>query len=75
MDSLCESAALLTRLRNPSTTWYEQLFIPIVNLVAVAIIFIQIADQLGKPNWTGLLILVPFIHIAYVGYLAYYDTP
>ncbi|MDD5569129.1 MAG: DUF5684 domain-containing protein [Candidatus Pacebacteria bacterium] len=54
--------------------WWIFLFlIPIVNLVIAIIIFMAIAERRGKPNWVGLLIIVPIVGIAIPGYLAFYD--
>jgi len=54
-------------------------FIPFVNLLLIVvsvIIWMDIAKALNKPNWLGILIIVPIANLVLPGYLAFSnDTP
>ncbi|MBD3244993.1 MAG: hypothetical protein GF335_03305 [Candidatus Moranbacteria bacterium] len=54
------------------------MFIPVVNFIAgIAMLVInviswmKIAERLGKPNWWGVLTLVPIVNLIVPGYLAF----
>ena len=51
--------------------WLVLCIIPIVNLVAFAMIWMGVARGLGKPSWTGLLIFVPLVNLGFLGWLAF----
>jgi len=52
---------LCCRIAGLPFLWAILAFIPVINLVAAARIFMGIASARGKPSWVGLLILVPFV--------------
>lgn len=51
--------------------WWIFLFlIPLVNIVIGILVWINIAQALGKSKWTGVLMLVPGVDLFVLGYLA-----
>jgi hypothetical protein len=48
--------------------WLVMFFLPFANLIAFIVIWMAIAEKRGKPNWWGLLMLVPLVQF----YAAYY---
>ncbi len=46
------------------------MLVPFVNLIIFILIWMDIAKILGKPAWLGILILVPFVNLAMMWYLA-----
>lgn len=60
----------LCRIGRRSMLFAILLFIPPINIVAVAMAWRSIAQARGKPAWTGLLILVPGINLLLPLYLA-----
>ena len=47
------------------------MFIPIVNIIISIIVWMAVAEARGKPNWIGILMIVPFVNIIIPGYLAF----
>jgi hypothetical protein len=47
--------------------------IPFVNVVIVILIWMGIAETLGKPSWWGVLMLIPLVGFIVPGYLAFLD--
>lgn len=62
--------------------WWLALFLlmflpfvgPIAAIVVGALVWMAIAEQLGKPNWWGILAVVPIVGIIVPGYLAFSDS-
>lgn len=79
----CETAVLafvpllqvipLVQAANKSLLWILLLLIPLVNIVAIVLIWMGIAEARGKPGLIGLLMLVPVLNLGVIGYLAYAD--
>jgi hypothetical protein len=53
--------------------WIILILIPIVNIIAGIILWMDIAERRGKEKWIGILLIVPVIGIAVPGYLAFFD--
>jgi len=53
--------------------WIVLILVPIVNIVAGIILWMDIAERRGKEKWIGILLIVPFVGIAVPGYLAFFD--
>jgi hypothetical protein len=51
--------------------WVLLLFIPFLNIIIIAYLWICIVENLGKNKWLGLLMLVPIINMVYLGVLAF----
>lgn len=51
--------------------WFILMLIPIVNFIIGIIVWMAIAEARGKPNWIGILTIVPFVSIIILGYLAF----
>lgn len=62
---------LMIQIAQKPIWWIIMFFIPLVNIVFGVIVWMAIAERRGKPNWVGILILVPVIDIAVPGYLAF----
>jgi hypothetical protein len=53
--------------------WVIGFFVPFVIIVVVALAWMGVAEARGKSPLLGLLIFVPFVNLAMVGYLAFTD--
>ena len=62
---------LMLQISQKPLWWFVLLLIPIVNIVIGIIIWMKIAERVGKPSWFGVLLIVPVIGIAIPGYLAF----
>ena len=62
---------LMCKLAGKSGWWIILLLIPFVNIIAVIIIWAEIAKKLGKPAWWGVLMLIPIVNIIIPGILAF----
>jgi hypothetical protein len=51
--------------------WIILFFIPIANIVAMIVIWMAVAEQMGKPSWVGVLMIVPIANLIIPGYLAF----
>ena len=51
--------------------WILLFFIPLLNILIVAIVFMGIAEARGKSSWSGLLMLIPGVNLIFLGYLAF----
>jgi hypothetical protein len=47
--------------------------IPLVNLVMAIMVWMAVAEARGKPNWWGILMIVPLVNLVVPGYLAWAD--
>ncbi len=65
---------LMCRIARSSYVWVALGLIPVVNLIALAVLFMGIATRCGKPSWIGLLILIPVLNLLVPAYLAF-GTP
>lgn len=54
--------------RNPWTALL--LFVPLVNIIVYAVMFGDIADRLGMPQWLGWAMILPVANIFIIAYLA-----
>ena len=62
---------LLLSIADMPLWWLLLCFIPFVNIVAAAMIWMAVSRAMGKPSWLGLLIFVPIVNLALFGYLAF----
>jgi len=53
--------------------WILLLFIPLVNIVVAILVWMEIAKLRGKPDWIGILVIVPVIGPFVPAYLAFID--
>lgn len=47
------------------------MFVPFVNIIISVILWMQVCKNLGKPEWLGILIIVPVANLVLPGYLAF----
>ncbi|MAF42749.1 MAG: hypothetical protein CMI54_01090 [Parcubacteria group bacterium] len=62
---------LMTKIVKKPWWWVILLLIPIVNIIASLIIFVEISKLLKKPWWIGIVMVVPFANLVGWGYLAF----
>lgn len=65
---------LMVNVAKKPLWWILLLLIPLVNIVIAILLWMAIAEQRGKENWIGILIIVPVVGIAVPGYLAFFDN-
>ena len=58
-----------------SLAWGVLLWVPVVNLVALVVIGVGLAQQRGRPGSLGFLMLIPGVNMLFLGWLAYTDAP
>ena len=63
----------LVQAAGKSLLWILLLLIPVVNIVAIVLIWMGIAEQRGKSPLLGLLMLIPGLNLLVLGYLAFSD--
>jgi len=64
---------LLLAVAKKPLWWFFLLMIPFVNVVIVILIWMGIAETLGKSSWWGILTLIPLVGFIVPGYLAFSD--
>lgn len=62
---------LLLQIAQKPLWWVILFLIPFVNLIVSIMVFMEIAKRCGKPEWVGVLMIVPGIQIIVPGYLAF----
>jgi len=67
------NAILMIQIAKRPMWWIILFFIPLANIVAMIIIWMDIAVARNKPNWLGILMIVPVANLIIPGYLAFSD--
>jgi hypothetical protein len=62
---------LMCKIGRRPAWWMLLCFVPFVNLFALAMIWMSIAETSGKPVWTGALAIIPFAGLVVPAYLAF----
>lgn len=62
---------LMLKIAGVAWWWIFLFLIPLVNIVIGIIVWIKIAEKLGKPKWLGVLMLIPGLDLFILGYLAF----
>lgn len=62
---------LILKVAGVAWWWIFLLMIPLVNLVIGMIVWIKVAQKLGKSPWVGVLMFVPAVDLFVLGYLAF----
>lgn len=66
---------LILKIAQKPMWWFLLILIPIVNIVISIMIWMAIAERLGKPNWWGIMIgIVPIANIVFLLMLVF-GTP
>lgn len=50
--------------------WLMLLMIPLLNIVAITLVFMALCDSVDKPKWVGIMTLIPVIGWFVLPYLA-----
>lgn len=53
---------LMVKLAQKDVVWFILCLIPFVNIVAIILIWMAIAERLGYESWWGILMIVPFVN-------------
>jgi hypothetical protein len=62
---------LMLEIADMPIWWLLLLFIPIVNIIAGALVWMSICRALRKPAWLGILVFLPGVNLVVLGYLAW----
>jgi len=62
---------LMTQIAGKEWWWVLLMFIPYVNIIIVAIVWMGVTEARGKSPWLGLLMLVPAANLFLLAYLAF----
>jgi len=65
------NAFLMLKIAQKPMWWFLLLFVPIINIVAGVIVWMKIAEKVGKESWVVFLMFVPVVGIAMPAYLAF----
>ena len=60
---------LMCKIGRTSAWWMLLCFVPLLNLFALAMLWMSIAETSGKPAWTGALAIIPFVGLVIPAYL------
>ena len=69
------SIFLMLMVAKKSLWWFILFFIPLANVVFAVIVWMKISEAVGKPDWIGILMIVPIVNIFVPGYLAFSNSP
>jgi len=62
---------LMCKAAGKSGIWIILLLLPVVNVVAMILLWAGMAQRLGRPGWWGLLMLIPVVNLVLMGILAF----
>jgi hypothetical protein len=62
---------LMVTIAQQEWWWLLLMFIPIVNIVIGIIIYMKIAERLGKPSWWGVMLIIPIVNFVFIGMMAW----
>lgn len=62
---------LLVRLAGYEDSYAIRFFVPILNIVAAANVWMDIALQLDKPAWYGIMMFFPGVNMIFLGMMAW----
>ena len=65
------NVVLMCMIARKPIWWLVLLFLPLINIIIIVILWMKIAEILGKPGWIGLLMLVPVVNLLVPPYLAF----
>jgi len=64
---------LMCKVADKPGWWLILFLIPLVNIVVAIIVWMKIAEKMGKPSWLGILWIFPPLGLIVQGYLAFAD--
>ena len=62
---------LMLQISGRPSWWFLLFLIPIVNLIVGMILWMDISEARQKPRWLGVLVLIPYGGLFFLGYLAF----
>jgi hypothetical protein len=62
---------LMIKIAGKSYWWILLFFVPLANIIALIMLWMEIAKRCNKPAWVGVLMIVPFANFVVPGYLAF----
>jgi len=62
---------LMCKAAGKSGIWIILLLLPVVNVVAMILLWAGMAQRLGRPGWWGILMLIPVVNLVLMGILAF----
>jgi len=62
---------LMLQVAKKPLWWIILIFIPLVNIIISIIVWMEIAKARGKPEWVGVLMIVPIVGFFIPAYLAF----
>ena len=65
------NVVLLCKIAKKPIWWLILMLVPLINIAIIVIIWMKIAEKLGKPGWIGLLMIVPVVQLLVPFYLAF----
>lgn len=64
---------LMLDMADKSVFWIVLFFIPYVQFIAYALVWMAIAENTNKPSWLGILMVIPVVNLAVAYYMAFYE--
>jgi len=62
---------LMLKVAGKEWWWILLFFVPLVNMVIGIVLWMAIAERVGKPSWVGVLIILPLVGQFVPAYLAF----
>lgn len=62
---------LMIQVAKKPMWWIIMFFIPFVNVIFAILLWMAVAEAIGKPGWVGILMIVPIANFIVPGYLAF----
>lgn len=62
---------LLIQIARKPLWWIILFFIPLVNIVMTILVWMGVSKELKKPEWIGVVMIIPIANLVAMGYLAF----
>ncbi len=66
---------LMCRVAGKSGAWILLLLLPVINIIAIVVLWMAISERCGKPGWWGILMLISPVNFIIMGVLAFSKSP
>ncbi|MCC6484336.1 MAG: hypothetical protein IT209_05755 [Armatimonadetes bacterium] len=64
---------LVCEIADKNLLWLVGLLLPVINILVWALLWMEIARSMDKPDWLGALMIVPLLDIGVAWYIAAYE--
>jgi hypothetical protein len=65
---------LMVKIARKGVGWFILMLIPFLNLIAMIVVWMKIAEERRRPSWWGILVIIPVANFVMMGILAFSEA-